>query len=169
METIIKPQQTIKATPHKAPAVDVISALLILLWVYAALSKLADFETAEKQMHNQVFPGWIASILVWVVPLSELITAILLYFKRSRKAGLFISLFLLTAFTAYIALVMTNIFGRIPCNCGGVISRMSWPAHLALNLSFIALTAIALKICTSHGPDHHSQQKKKGGFVTKMT
>jgi hypothetical protein len=119
-------------------------ALLILLWVYAALSKLADFDRSRSQMLNQVFPASIAETLVWLVPASELLTASLLLFHRTYKAGLYVSLFLLLHFTLYIALVMTNIFGRVPCSCGGIISSMSWGQHLIFNLFFLALMLVAI-------------------------
>jgi putative oxidoreductase len=123
---------------------EIIPGMLILMWSYAAASKLLDFETSRSQMLNQVFPHFIGNILVWAVPLAELITAGLLLFIKTRTAGFYVSLILLLQFTIYISLLMLNVFGRIPCSCGGILEKMSWGQHLVFNLVFILLTLIAL-------------------------
>ena len=121
-----------------------IIALLILLWVYAATSKLVDYEASRSQMLSQVFPLRISKILVWAVPVAELVIAGLLLFSKTLKTGIYASAFLLTFFTLYIALIMTGIFGRIPCSCGGVLEDLTWTQHLIFNLFFLALTLIAI-------------------------
>lgn len=128
----------------KATIIKSITFLLIGLWVYAAVSKLMDFDRGRSQMLNQVFPPRLGNILVWAVPISELLTAGLLTIKRTITAGLYSSLFLLFAFSLYIGLVMLNVFGRIPCSCGGILEKMSWAQHLVFNLFFLALTIGAL-------------------------
>ena len=128
----------------KLPYSSIITTLLILLWVYAATSKLVDYDKSRSQILNQVFPVWISKILVWAVPATELIIAGLLLFPKTLKFGMYASLYLLTFFTLYIALIMTGIFGRIPCSCGGVLEDLSWSQHLIFNLFFLALTLIAI-------------------------
>lgn len=127
-------------------AVSVISGLLIFLWVYAAVSKLGDFQLNHSRMLNQIFPNHIAGILAWAVPASELLISALLLFANTRLVGLYASLFLLISFTVYISLVMGNVFGRIPCSCGGVLEKMSWGQHLIFNMVFIVLTSTAILI-----------------------
>ena len=144
-----------------------ISSLLILLWTYAALSKLIDFGHTRTQMLNQVFPASIAETLVWMVPASELAAACLLLLPKTRKAGLYLSLFLLLQFTLYIILVMTNIFGRVPCSCGGVISSMSWGQHLIFNLFFLALTLVAIVYPCESEPVEGRLFLEKGGSMGK--
>ncbi|MXV49938.1 hypothetical protein GS399_03065 [Pedobacter sp. HMF7647] len=123
---------------------DATVALLILLWVYAAGSKLLNYEYSRQQMMNQVFSANMAKLLTWMVPVSELFTAALLLFTSTRYYGLLASLSLLLAFTAYITLIKLNTFGRIPCSCGGVIAKLNWQQHLAFNIIFLLLTALSL-------------------------
>lgn len=118
--------------------------LLTVLWIYAATSKLLDFETFKGEMLNQVFPKLMAEALVRIIPATELIVTALLINPRTQRRGLYGSLFLLTLFSIYIAIVMTGVMGRIPCSCGGILEKMSWGQHLIFNLSFIALTLTAL-------------------------
>jgi uncharacterized membrane protein YphA (DoxX/SURF4 family) len=118
--------------------------LLIILWVYAALTKLLDFEIARGQMINQIFPERSALVLAWLVPLTELITSVLLLIPRTVFYGLWISFCLLFIFTLYILLGLLDLYPRMPCSCGGVLSSLSWQAHLVFNLFFLVLTLIAI-------------------------
>lgn len=119
--------------------------LLIVLWVYAAISKLIDFDQNRNAMLQQVFPVFIAEILAWAVPLTELAAASLLVASTTRVAGLYISFSLLLLFSIYILTVVIGYFGRVPCSCGGILEEMSWGQHLAFNILFIFLNFLALK------------------------
>lgn len=123
---------------------DTVAALLVLLWAYAASSKLLDYPLSLHQMHNQVFPVWAADLLAAAVPLTEICTAVLLLLPLFRRAGLWLSALLLGSFTLYIVLVKLLVFGRVPCSCGGIISGFSWTQHLIFNLFFLALSILGL-------------------------
>jgi len=117
---------------------------IILLWGYTGLVKLLDFESSHRAMRNQVFGNQAADVLVWLVPLAELLAAGLTAFARSRFAGLILSFFLMASFTLYILFVITNRFGRIPCSCGGIIETLSWEQHLLLNCFYLLIITYAL-------------------------
>lgn len=127
---------------------SLISALLILLWIYAALTKLLDYETARSQMRNQVFPLWLGNILAWAVPVTELVVAGLLIHPATRQKGVIASLLLMLGFTFYIVLVKLNYFAFVPCSCGGVISQLSWEEHLLFNLFFLILAGTGVLLET---------------------
>ncbi|HEY1025119.1 MAG TPA: MauE/DoxX family redox-associated membrane protein [Sphingobacteriaceae bacterium] len=147
------------------------TVLLILLWVYAALSKLIDYEESREQMLNQMFPARMAEVLVWAVPVTELMVVGLLIFPKTVRAGLLASLLLLFQFTVYISIVMTGIVGWIPCSCGGVLEQMTWGQHLLFNLFFLALTLVAISFYSqtsqpkafgeNKAPDELSSEKDK--------
>ncbi|WP_346319380.1 MauE/DoxX family redox-associated membrane protein [Chitinophaga sp. YIM B06452] len=124
--------------------IEGISALLVMLFVYAALSKVADVKQFKIDMYNQPFPKWISSILLWVVPGGELLIAAALLWSRARIYGLWGSALLMGAFTIYTATVLMNAFGKIPCSCGGVIKHLSWSQHLILNVFFLLLSITGL-------------------------
>jgi len=123
-----------------------ISGSIAVLFFYAALSKLIDYDKSLGEMRNQVFPLAIADILTWLIPSLEIGLTLLLLFPSTRKIALWASLFMLTAFTLYIAIVMTGVFGRIPCSCGGVLKNMSYGTHLIFNLFFVSLAILGLAI-----------------------
>lgn len=124
----------------KKAAVHIISFLLIVLWVYAAVSKLADLQLFASQLRLQPLPEWSIPLLLWLLPYAEILVAILLCFQMSRSWGLFVSWMLLTVFAVYTALALSGTYGRIPCSCGGIFSFLQWKGHLVFN-SVAALLA----------------------------
>src|SRR5690348_10873177 len=121
---------------------DIICAMLILLFVYAATTKLSDLASFRLQLSLSPFIGpWAGSIALGL-PVIELATAALLTVKNTRFYGLLASLGLLTVFTLYIAAMLLSAV-HLPCSCGGVISSLSWKEHLIFNLFFLAITIVA--------------------------
>jgi len=120
--------------------------LLVILFLYTALSKFLDLESFRYDMHNQPLPKGLSATLVWLVPLIEITIVIALLFERSRLAGLYGALVLMSSFTIYTGLVLAKAFHRIPCSCGGVIKQLTWPQHLIFNLFFVGITYIAIKL-----------------------
>lgn len=125
-------------------ALKIICALLIFLFVYAAVSKLASFAEFRSDMYNQPLPAFVKPILIWAVPLAELAIVALLIFDTTRLAGLYASLVLMIAFTFYTAVVLLHFFTYVPCSCGGIIKNLSWGQHLVFNLFFVLMAFIAI-------------------------
>lgn len=119
-------------------------ALLVLLFVYAACSKLLAFDDFRGQLHNQPIPYGLAEVLWYGLPALELLAAALLLFTRTVFGGLVLSAFLLLVFSGYISLVLLGAWARVPCSCGGILNGMSWGPHLAFNLLFLAISLAAI-------------------------
>ncbi|WP_353959040.1 MauE/DoxX family redox-associated membrane protein [Mucilaginibacter myungsuensis] len=122
-----------------------ISALLILLFVYTAVSKLLDMQAFREQMYNQEFPAWLADLLITTLPALEIVTAVLILFQRTRLTGLMISFLLMVLFTTYILLVIAGYYDRTPCSCGGVLRSMGWTTHLLFNLFFTLISFLGIR------------------------
>lgn len=120
-----------------------ISFLMILLFTYASISKLLVYGTFKFQLSQSPFLSHYAGVIVWLVPLSELVICFLLMLKKTRLAGLYLSFGLMLAFTCYIYSIL-HFSSFIPCSCGGILSEMSWHQHLVFNIFFtvLALTGI---------------------------
>jgi uncharacterized membrane protein YphA (DoxX/SURF4 family) len=127
-------------------SVIVISFLLVLLFSYAAISKLIDYHNFLSQLKDSALLNPIAAILVWLIPSVELYVVTLLLIPGWRKQGLIISSILMLMFTGYIS-IMLMFFEKIPCSCGGVLQKLSWHQHLAFNIIFLIL-ALAGAIIT---------------------
>jgi hypothetical protein len=118
---------------------DIIWGLLIVLFVYAASSKLFDYNQFSTQLGRSPLIGSYASVIAWMVPAIELIIVAMLTAKPTRIHGLYASLILLLIFTLYITGMLLS-GEHLPCSCGGVISALSWKKHLIFNLFFMALS-----------------------------
>ena len=123
---------------------EIISALLVLLFLYAGLSKFLTFQTFIGEMNNQPFPNWMTPYLVWSIPSIEIILAAALIFEKTRRPALWGSFVLMMLFTLYTAAVLLRFFPYVPCSCGGVISKLTWPQHLVFNLFFVGLALTGL-------------------------
>lgn len=126
--------------------IEIITGLLIILFLYTSFSKLFDIWYFKYDLAKQPFPNWLKEILLWAIPYSEIGISILLFFKRARKAGFIASLLLMVMFTGYTAAILLNFFPYVPCGCGGVIRILTWPQHLVFNLFFLVLIIIGIKL-----------------------
>lgn len=123
--------------------IELIVFLLILLFVYAATSKLWEYNTFKIQLDNSSYLKSVAGIIAWVISTMELVIVIMLTVRSTRFYGLLSSLVLLIIFTGYIAGMLLS-GSSLPCSCGGVISSLSWKEHLLLNLFFVMLVIAGL-------------------------
>ena len=128
----------------KYTVIKIICVLLVFLFVYATVNKLANLTTFMSDMNNQPFPSFLKPILVWAVPFTELAIAALLIFDTTRLIGLYASLVLMIAFSFYTAVVLLHFFTYVPCSCGGIIKNLSWGQHLVFNLFFVLIAFIAI-------------------------
>jgi hypothetical protein len=103
-----------------------------------------NYTTTYVEMDRQPFPNWMTPYLVWGIGILELAVASLLFFPRTRKAGLWSSLILMTLFTAYIGSILLHFFDKVPCSCGGIVKQLSWENHLYFNLFFVAISILGL-------------------------
>lgn len=123
------------------PVIILCSSLLILLFTYTAISKLTEFEKFVRVLDESPLIHKGADTIGWLLPVTELIVVLLLFFEQTRKAGLYASLLLLVLFTLYL-LYMVLFVADLPCSCGGVLSKMSWKQHVLFNLFFIVINLI---------------------------
>jgi|SRR5579859_248679 len=144
---------------------ECISALLILLFVYASLSKFLDWKTFYGEMNNQPLPNSWTPFLVWVIPCTEIAISVSLIFERTRLLGFYGSLVVMGLFTIYTGIILLHFFPYIPCSCGGVIKRLTWRQHLALNLFFVVLSVVGVVFQRRKRFNHISITKNKNSFV----
>lgn len=121
-----------------------VPASLIVLFTYAAINKIQDPGVFRSQLYRQPFSHEMANALLYLLPISELVTVALLLFKPTRFAGLIISAGLLTIFSLYILTGLLNFWGKIPCSCGGILNHLSWQIHLIFNLTFLLANLVAI-------------------------
>ncbi|SIN65814.1 MauE/DoxX family redox-associated membrane protein [Chitinophaga niabensis] len=136
----------------KSTVLEIIVSLLVMLFLYASVSKLLDLEESREQMSKSPFITGYANFLALMVPVSEIVISVLLLIKRTRIIGLYASFCIMLAFTIYIYM-MLHYSSYLPCSCGGVLALMSWEQHFWFNVVFV-LIALAGILIHSRGERH---------------
>ena len=121
--------------------------LFVVLFLYAATSKLIDLEKFRVEMQLSPMLTNNARWLAWAVPALEIMVCGLLLFPASRRVGLWISFSLMILFSAYI-IAITQFTEDVPCSCGGILQNMTWDQHLLFNLAAVALSLFGLILMT---------------------
>ncbi|WP_313239762.1 MauE/DoxX family redox-associated membrane protein [Sphingobacterium multivorum] len=123
--------------------VKTVSILLALLFMYAAASKLLDFENFQVQLAQSPLLSAYAGIISYLILIIEFAVAIALCVTSTRFIALYGSLALMVAFTIYIYLIL-NYSDFIPCSCGGILEKLGWKEHLIFNICFVVLSLGAI-------------------------
>jgi hypothetical protein len=124
--------------------VEAISFVVIILFLYTGISKLADYAVFREQVALSPVLQPFAGIIAWLLPLVEFAVAALLFIPKCRLTGLYAATGLMGIFTLYIA-VLLAVDDTLPCSCGGIIELLSWKQHLVLNIAVTLLLAFAAK------------------------
>jgi len=133
-----------KLNLHSKKAIsEIICLLYTILFVYAAVSKLLNFENFEVQLGQSPLLSIYASWISWLVISIELLIAAALLVPKLQSIGLYAALGLMTMFSAYIFIIL-KFSSFIPCSCGGILEKMSWNMHLIFNCIFIVLALFAI-------------------------
>ena len=127
-------------------SIEVISCLLIILFIYTGLNKLMEYSNFKFQLGRSPFIQPMAGLIARTLPFGELLIAVALIFRKTRMAGLYASYGLMLLFTGYIYLMLKFTYD-LPCSCGGVLAQLSWSDHLIFNIGFtlLALGGIILQ------------------------
>ncbi|WP_157967278.1 MULTISPECIES: MauE/DoxX family redox-associated membrane protein [Chryseobacterium] len=129
----------------KTRIVEWISYFFILLFCYAAISKILDFEKFQDQISASPLLNGFSQFLPYTIIIVEVLIAGLLCYRKTRNIGLVGSFVLMLVFTGYIILIIST-RNNLPCSCGGILEKMSWNQHLYFNMGCVVLSIIALSL-----------------------
>lgn len=121
-------------------SIETITALLILLFAYTALSKLLNLRAFSIALEAVPVLKKDAAIISWLLPVGELLIVLLLLMPATRTAGLYVSLIALTVFTGYL-IYMVLFLSELPCSCGGALNNLSWKQHIIFNFIIVRLNS----------------------------
>jgi hypothetical protein len=146
MDNITAQKQRFQLTNKRKEQLTLAICLLcIFLFLYTACAKLMDHRRFLNGLHHVEVIGHFALYISWLIPLAEIVIAVLLIVPRTLKWGLYSFISLMTLFTVYILSMLLRA-GKLPCHCGGAIEKLSWGQHVWFNLAFIALAIFALRL-----------------------
>jgi hypothetical protein len=117
---------------------NLIVAAFIFLFTYTAISKIVSHELFRNTLDRSPLIGNYATLLSIALPVTELVVAGLLFFRRLTLAGLYSSFLLMSVFTLYLT-YMILFDEELPCSCGGVLQQMSWQQHLWFDIFLTGL------------------------------
>lgn len=123
---------------RKTLVTEIISSLLILLFIYTALSKLLDYASFKSVLSRSPLIAGQAAVVALALPITEIMVSLLLFVPRTRLWGFYGASVLMTVFTLYLA-YMILFTPKLPCSCGGVLKQMTWNQHLVFNIFFLLL------------------------------
>jgi uncharacterized membrane protein YphA (DoxX/SURF4 family) len=142
----------------KEVIVEIVCFLFILLFVYAALTKLLDYEKFRVQIGQSPLLSSLSGFIAWFIPSVEIVVSIMLALPRLRALGLYMAFTLMVLFTGYIIAIL-NFNGHVPCSCGGVLEKMGWTEHLVFNIVFVLFAAVGILL--------HSKEENKEHVMAK--
>lgn len=120
-----------------------ITILLLLLWIPTSLNKLINFEAFKQDIYKQPFNFILAKVIIYSIPFLEILTVILIVIPQYRRWGFILSTYLMSIFTLYIASALLNMWDKLPCGCGLILSQLNWQEHFWFNLTFLLLSIAA--------------------------
>jgi hypothetical protein len=144
MKTTFSKRPFLQPSPKtRETIVDITAYLFIILFMYTAANKLLTVKSFASTLAKSPLIGDYHMGVAWGIPILEIVISIVLIFPPWRKAGLRASLLLMVVFTLYLIYMVLS-GSKLPCNCGGVISSMTWQQHIWFNLGFIVLAVTGL-------------------------
>ena len=129
----------------RSTIVEIISVLMLSLFLYAAIAKIMDYSVFREQLAESPVLKPFSGFIAWSLPAVEILVGILLIVPRWRLKGLYLSLGLLLAFLVYIIVMMAT-SDHLPCSCGGLLEQLSWKGHIIFNSIFAVMAAVAISM-----------------------
>lgn len=123
-----------------------ISIFLIVFWLFVGLEKAWSWQNFRISLQQQPLPDWSIGIIFWLIPLTEILTGILLAFRTNKlqRLGYWGSILLLSAFTLFIGLGVAGVYEKRPCTCSSIFNEMSWEWHLVVNIILLSVSILGL-------------------------
>lgn len=120
--------------------IEIIASLLVILFLYTGLNKLFEHTTFRYQLSISPWPllASLSGIVSWALPIGEVLLAAMFLITAFRMTAFIASAILFATFLAYLGILLSS-GTNLPCTCGGIISSMSWNAHLWFNTACLSL------------------------------
>lgn len=139
--------------------IETIVFLYVVLFLYAAGSKLVDHQRFIAQIGKSPLLTDFAGLVSWIIPAVEIIISGMLIIPRIRLTGLYAAFGMMVMFTLYIIAIL-SFSKELPCSCGGVLSMLGWREHLVFNIGFVLLGLTGIILLTKQEEQKQEEQNK---------
>jgi hypothetical protein len=123
--------------------IELIASALIVLFLYAAFSQVIFHKTYLAQFNHSTSSGLLSGIIVWTLPVLQLLLIWLLWRSQTRLAGLISALVAVSLFTIYL-FIMLPAGSKSACRCGELWQKASLEVNILFNLAIILLSAVGI-------------------------
>jgi hypothetical protein len=137
------PLPNLKMKPRLA--VELIAALLILVFVYTAATKLLEPRIFTAVLLRLPVLKHGSRLFTSLVPALELTIALMLFIHETRRTAFLLSFLLIALFTIYLT-GMILFAPHLPCSCGGVLNQLSWGGHVLFNTALAGLSLAGYRL-----------------------
>ena len=118
-----------------------VSLFFVLLWSYAAISKIIVFRNFRSQLGQspglEAYAGFVACGVIFL----QLLTIGMICYRSYRLLGLWMTFGIVTVFTGYNGFILID-SNNLPCTCIGLFEKMTWKGNLILNMGLM-ITALS--------------------------
>lgn len=120
-----------------------ISLFFVLLWSYAAISKIIVFRNFRSQLGQspglEAYAGLVASGLIFL----QLLAIGMICYRSYRLLGLWMTFGIVTVFTGYNGFILMD-SNNLPCTCIGLFEKMTWKGNLNLNMGLMITALVGI-------------------------
>ncbi|TKC62209.1 hypothetical protein FBD94_08280 [Pedobacter hiemivivus] len=128
---------------HYNKTTQLVAYLFGLLFMLIAEIQFMHMDKFEAQLAEFPILSSFSLALSWLIPIIEIAIAVLLFRRKTKLLGLYITSFWFVFFSFYIMFLL-NASTYIPCACGHSFLTMSWVNQLLFNTVCILISAAAL-------------------------
>lgn len=141
--------------------IQTVCLLLLFVLLYTGISKWLNFMHFSRSMYSQPLPDWLVDWLIYLIPVAEIIAAMLLILTRFRLLGLWVAAALMVFFTAYVFYIRFSDWEKITCPCGGLFAQLNWTQHAWVNsiLTILAITTTIMYRNTNTSFPGHGKRR----------
>lgn len=128
----------------KYQILNILKYFLPLLLIYAAVSKLMVFDIFLMQLgQSPLIPEGLIKVTGYGLIAAEFIIAAFFFFDKTTELGLVLATGIMFLFSLYL-ISLVSFFTNVPCSCGGILGKMSYPTHIIFNLCCTALGILCI-------------------------
>lgn len=127
----------------KQTIINVTTSFLMLLFCYAAVSKILDFENFQIQLKTLLPLLMNTRFVALLFILSLFLIVLLLCITKWRRLGLVLSFGMMVSISIYI-IYLINFHPNLPCTCLGFLEGKDWRVNLYFNLFCSLIAGLSL-------------------------
>lgn len=125
--------------------IEVIASLLIVLFLYAAITQVAFHPIFQSQVDRSLSNAALSGTIAWLLPVIQSAMAWLLWRPSTRLAAFGCTMAIVGCYTIYLVMMLPGAY-KSYCHCGELWQQATLETNILVNLAVILLSATAIII-----------------------